>query len=307
MILMNLMENTKTYINNIVEPVQYNRIEFKDNKQKISYTDCFEISLLRFLHSIFLKKVDYCYKMDIQRMATYMYANKHCKQIIKFFLNNPDIHLDADYYENEGYPLRTKWCIFLNKRPFFRYKLEDKFEVCASPENLFSFFRIFFPKIYLDQPTNQDKLHTLVSSLSTDDLKINVNLKSDCRIASGSYYFTDLMTFEINGVVLYDWLLYQYFEKIGNKVGKRITGHSDLHFNSNYHSLVYDSNEESESEVESNDNADDSANELSIAPLSDDESSDIDTGDETLEDYDTKQYKKNLKYLSRFDAFLNSL
>ena len=41
-------------MNSYIEPVQYNLISFDD----ISYTDCFEISLLRFLHLVFSDKIN---------------------------------------------------------------------------------------------------------------------------------------------------------------------------------------------------------------------------------------------------------
>ena len=215
---------------NIVDPVQYNLISFKDNKNKISYTDCFEISLLRFLHAVFLKKDENSFKIDIDRMKCFMNINRFCKQIIQFFTNNPEIYLDKDYYENDGYTIRTKWCIFLNNRPFFRYKLQNKFEVCASLDNLITFFQVFFPKIYLDQPSFQDKLLTLASTLSTPDIKIDISLKSDCQRKCNRFFFTDLMTVSFNTIKLYDWLIYQYFENVYGIVKNRITGHSDLHY-----------------------------------------------------------------------------
>ena len=37
------------------EPVEYDSIYFKDGEDKINYTDCFEISLYRFLHLVLTK------------------------------------------------------------------------------------------------------------------------------------------------------------------------------------------------------------------------------------------------------------
>ena len=219
---------------NIIDPVKYNLISFKDNKNKISYTDCFEISLLRFLHAVFIKKDNESFKIDINRMKCFMNNNKFCKQIIAFFTNNSEIHLDQNYYEKDGYAIRTKWCIFLNNRPFFRYKLQDKFEVCASLDNLIIFFRVFFPKIYLDQPSIQDKLSILAEALSTLDSKIKISLKSECQNSYNQSYFTDLMTISFNDFKLYDWLIYQYFENVNGVIKNRITGHSDLHYYKSY-------------------------------------------------------------------------
>lgn len=237
-------------LNNIVDPVQYNQISFKDNKRRINYTDCFEISLLRFIQSVFIKKDNQSYKIDIDRMKYFMNENKFCKQIIKFFTNNPNIYLDQDHYENDGYPIRTKWCLFLNKRAFFRYKIDDKFELCASLNNLFAFFKVFFPKIYLDQPSFQDKFLILGEALSTPECKIEIDINSKSKSNVNQFYFTDTMVISFNNIKLYNWVIYQYFENINGQVKGRITGHSDLHYCKSYNNEVYE-NVNVDSDIES--------------------------------------------------------
>lgn len=243
----------------IVQPVEYAGIEFKDFKKKISYTDCFEISLLRFLHSVFITKKNDEYVMDITRMKTFMYQTKECKQIINFFKTNNKIKLESSYYENEGYPIRALWCIFLNKRSFFRYKKEDKYEVCASLHNLFAFFKVFFPKITFDQPNDQDRLNSIFSSLSNENAKFSCELVNKTNIKSSQIFYTNTFTISINNIELYEWLIYQYFENADGKFGSRITGHSDLHFALSFLDSLDDS------DCESQDNINDSDSELDYA------------------------------------------
>lgn len=74
----------------IPDPVLYAGIEFLDDGELISYTDCWEISVLRFLHLLFgengtinqekLRKL-----MDVE--------SKHCLDLIAYFTTNPTYHM----------------------------------------------------------------------------------------------------------------------------------------------------------------------------------------------------------------------
>lgn len=229
-----------TYSNNenlnIIEPVSFNVIKFSDDNKTVSYTDCFEISLLRFLHCVFTTNdTNYTTKsnklvVNIERMKTFMLDTPECAQLIDFFLKNQTVELSEDYYQNEksdGYKLRTDWCIFLNKRSFFRYKIDDKYEVCASLNNLFTFFNVFLPKIQLDQPTDKIKLSRLATKLSSDVLKVTISLKTKATDNKTEFYYTNDMMISINNTN-YKWHLYQYFKNENDTFGDRITGHSEL-------------------------------------------------------------------------------
>lgn len=204
----------------IIEPVEYNLITFKDNKTRVSYTDCFEVSLLRFLHFVFNND----YKMDIVKMKSFMFNTKYCKQLVKFFENNNDIHHDAEYYDtDEGIKIRTKWCIFLNKRFFFQYKLEGKYEVCASNGNLIMFFKMFTPKIIFD--VDIDNINKIFKSV---DPKLSVIVKVNEEEHYDRIYYQTNTNILLDGKKIYNWMIYQYFENDNGTMGRRITGHSSL-------------------------------------------------------------------------------
>jgi hypothetical protein len=227
---------------NIIEPVSFNFIKFSDDNKIISYTDCFEISLLRFLQCAFVSNetIDLNDKtetnslnklvVNLDRMKSFTLGTPECTHLIDFFTKNQKIELDEEYYQNDesdGYKLRTDWCIFLNKRPFFKYKKDDKYELCASLHNLFTFFNVFLPKLNLEQPTDKMKLIRLATKLSTDDLDISISLKSKITCENTEYYYTNDMNICINNIN-YNWHLYQYFENDNGIFGDRITGHSEL-------------------------------------------------------------------------------
>jgi hypothetical protein len=224
------MYNTES--NNIIEPVTFSFINFMDNNKDIGYTDCFEISLLRFLHSVFvLNDTTNSNKLfNLERLKSFTLDTPECIQLIDFFTKNQKIEVSEKDYQgcnSEGYKLRTDWCIFLNQRSFLRYKIENKYELCASLYNLFTFFNVFLPKLQLDQPTDKMKLIRLATKLSTDDFDVSIELKTETTNNNTEYYYTDDMIICVNNIN-YIWHLYQYFENNNDTFGDRITGHSEL-------------------------------------------------------------------------------
>jgi hypothetical protein len=230
-------EHLDTYYANIgyrdtfVEPVEYAPIQFKDDNIIIEYTDCFEVSLLRFLHAVFITKKDNKYVMDIERMKEYM---NDSNDLLDFFKVNNDIILSRKYYDNiksDGYILRTLWCQFLNKNKFFKYKRYDMYEVCASLDNLFLFFKNYFPKVLLnDNDMIENKMNYIMKQLSTNKLKLSSTIESKTKINFDNIYYQNIIYININDTPVYEWMIYQYFNNDNNKFGKRITGHSDFRF-----------------------------------------------------------------------------
>ena len=217
---------------NKIEPVLYNLINFIDEDKIISYTDCFEISLLRFLHGVFVSNNSGKLVFDSERMKTFMLDTPECNQLIDFFSLHSKIEPGEEYYQDkksDGYQLRTDWCVFLNKKSFFRYKKDNKYELCACLNNLYAFFKVFLPKIYLDQPLDKIKVRKLASKLSSSDKNIKMNITSKITKATSSYYYSNNIKICINNI-WYNWNLYQYFENDNGTWGERITGHSELTF-----------------------------------------------------------------------------
>ena len=70
----------------IPDPVLYAPIEFLDEGQVISYTDCWEISVLRFLHLLFGENGT----ISQEKLSKHMdLSSKHCRDLIAYFTANP--------------------------------------------------------------------------------------------------------------------------------------------------------------------------------------------------------------------------
>ena len=202
-----------------IEPVEYNRITFIDDDNKeISYTDCFEVSLLRFLHILFVKESS----INLKLMIDFMDDSLFCEQIINYFSKYNIVHYDAQYYDTtDGFIERTDWCILLNNTKFFMYKLYKKYEVCATVENLILFFNVYFPKININY----------VDNCVINFIDFNLSCNIDYKITNyGESIFTKSKLFFTIEQQKYKWIITQYFESIDNNKGSRITGHSQLCF-----------------------------------------------------------------------------
>jgi hypothetical protein len=216
------------------QPVTYGPIRIVkdagDEFKIIKYTDCFEISLLRFLHLIFgnngtveLNKVPNLQPND---------------ELDYYFYENKSFYYDINYYEtNLGFKERARWCDFLNERNIFKYKMENKYEVCASLENLFSFFSHFF-NITFENKNYQDNLNKLANILSTDNLQIRFKLFSFGNKTSDSFYMNSFIKIFVNDDNLYDWEITQYFNVENDCITERVTGHSDYRNSSYINNLI---------------------------------------------------------------------
>lgn len=232
----------------IPEPVKYNSVDIIYDKDIISYTDCFEISLLRFLHLIFGENN----KINLELLQQDMDNSSYCTDLVNFFTLRNYFSNDEYYYFTEiGLNERADWCKFLNDSKIFTYKKEDKYEVCATVENLFTFFRIYFPKNNFDC---EDTLDITINNIESTKLFEYYEHKLNRLFKNLSYYFDLSCTLEytfkkskpdhsiytkiiiqihINSNNLLDWEIYQFHNLIDGKILERITGHSDYRFNEN--------------------------------------------------------------------------
>ncbi len=135
------------------EPVIYDRIYFMDGEDEVNYTDCFEISLYRFLHLLFTKQE----KINFEHLTLHMnMESEQCLRLKAFFEKYPKVYREKELYTtDEAFTERADWCVFLNQSKIFKLKKFGKYEVCATFENLLSFFMTFFPKIEI--PAGEDK------------------------------------------------------------------------------------------------------------------------------------------------------
>lgn len=221
-------------------PVLYAPIEFLDNDDVIMYTDCFEISLLRFLHLVF--GVDG--QINMNQLYKYMDDSIHSKSLYDFFDRNNSYANEPEFYiSGEGMELRTKWAVFLNNSKLFKYKKDNKYEVCASIENLLLFFDKYFPKMNVSNDSPKLTLQNIEEYVLVDYyhekikiimelLSFNYELDSQINMSyrlskEDKIYIDTVMHIYINGFNFFDWQIYQFYEIKENKIGERITGHSD--------------------------------------------------------------------------------
>jgi hypothetical protein len=227
--------------NSLPQPVSYNRVKIVDMNNNLyqfyHYTDCFEISLLRFLHLTFGEKE----KINLDKLKTFMDNDYEKNELYQFFVNNQNYSNDSDYYvTKEGYDIRTKWCEFLNKRNFFTYVKDDNYEVCSSPENLVMFFMYFFPKMKLTDKVidanPEEMIYKLFEYLKNFiNYKVNVYTHS---VYSDKLYANTTIKIFVNNNNLYEWEIYQYFnyddeiiiESTPRSIKNRITGHTDFRY-----------------------------------------------------------------------------
>lgn len=77
-------ESSPTLIE-VPDPVFYDYIEFYDGDRFVKYTDCWEISVLRFLHLLFGEKG----AINFEKLKAFMDENNpHCQKLIHYFTEN---------------------------------------------------------------------------------------------------------------------------------------------------------------------------------------------------------------------------
>jgi hypothetical protein len=234
----------------IPEPVKYDLVHVNYGEDIVSYTDCFEISLLRFLHLIFGKNN----KINLKLLQKHMNKSKYCKNLLNFFSIYNNFSEETSYYfTDKGFEERAMWCKFLNDSKIFKYKKEDNYEVCATFENLFTFFKIYFPnnnfetdniiKITVGNIKShelfkyyENKLNKLFQNLSYNfDLSCKLNFSFQkykrTRIDYKPIYTQIIMQIYIDSNYVLDWEIYQFHNIINGKIKERITGHSDYRLN----------------------------------------------------------------------------
>ena len=200
--------------------VMYGPVKIDEN---VIYTDCFEISLLRFLHVVFGKNGN----INIKRMKKLM--NNEKNQLYCYFQKNNIYYNDNKYYSTlEGFNERTNWCNFLNEIKIFNYKKEDRYEVCASLDNLFLFFNHFFHFNLDTNDSDQHNLNIIGKKLSSINKQIRFDLSIFGEYNSEDFYINTYTKIYVNDDHLYDWEIYQYYNVNNYNITKRLTGHSDF-------------------------------------------------------------------------------
>ena len=97
------MESKKSLFNIVPEPVTYDSIEFTNLEgEQIGYTDCWEISLYRFLHLAFGSPEGQPLKELMLPLMSPDPENKHAKLLLAHVSKYPKCHQAAYLYETEA-------------------------------------------------------------------------------------------------------------------------------------------------------------------------------------------------------------
>ena len=111
--------------------------------------------------------------------------SNQCQRLIAFYEIYQNVHKEqVKYTSDEAFEERAQWCVFLNESKIFKFKKLEKYEVCATFENLIAFFRTFFPKIEIPDKSagKQSQIDALCKALSfnfTLTAKIREVIKPD--------------------------------------------------------------------------------------------------------------------------------
>lgn len=184
-----------------IEPIDATYVYIHNDKK---YTDCFESSMLRYLHLIFKKKREL--KIDLELLKKY--GAIPC--LLDFFQKYKDIYPKNTYYmSKKGQEQRIEWCELLNSNKTFDYVNKD-YELKSCLKNIYIFFDIFIPLYRFNH-----KYTTMT------EMNVDCSIYPKCK--GEKILITDTIFFHPK----YIWVLTQFFEP--NRV-MRITGHSQIYF-----------------------------------------------------------------------------
>ena len=217
----------------VQDPIIYKKVEIpiaiSGAESIISYTDCVEVSLLRFLQLVFIDE-KHPEQIDIAKMASL----RPIAEVVTFFTTYPKIE-SAEFYDKTalGQEIRTQWSILLARKGLIYNKPRD-FEVRATIKNLFDAFQVIFParimseviRLEADSSYFQD-LWTRVCDYFTHsefDLKCTINQHENLDLGEGLVNRITLMDITVNATPVYRWSLVEFLQD-----GTRISGHSELY------------------------------------------------------------------------------
>lgn len=179
-----------------------------------SYSDCFEISFLRFFQILLHKDG----LIDLKKLKNLIGETYLDNELYNFFLKNSIIN--NNFISSN---LRINWCRFLNDRDFLIYKFDSKIKVQPIQQNIIYFFNHFFPLLRIT------KIKEIFKLFSSDNI-YNCKIFNNGWSTKEKIYDESLIKIFINGNNIYDWKFYQYYENLSNLKGKIITGHCELKY-----------------------------------------------------------------------------
>lgn len=174
------------------------------------YNDCFEISMLRFMHiiigsdnNISLNKLKYIIGDTYTNNKLYDFFSIYNK-----YNNTIDLEERMNWYNM----LNSIGCCKMN----------------PPIDNLIIFLETFFPRI-MSGNSDQVKITQLLSSLAINN-NFYIKVYKNGSIYQDKIYEEFTIKIFINNNNMYDWQFYQYYENINDLKGQFITGYTELKY-----------------------------------------------------------------------------
>jgi hypothetical protein len=158
---LNFSEEKNKIISNLISPIKAH--PYFDQKLNLLINDSYELSILRFLHIIFDNDGIIHFKNFTKFMNT---IKKECNELEDFFINNPGIMSDSDFYSSAaGIKLRHKWYCFLSNKQFFSY-VNNTHQLYPNNKNFLQFITEYFPQIIeiQDSSKNEQEIINIIYS-----------------------------------------------------------------------------------------------------------------------------------------------
>lgn len=190
--------------NSLIKPILPK--SFNDPNTGIEIDDCFELSMLRFLHLIFGSNG----VINFTNLTKYMDLDKKdCQEFYEFFLDNPGIFPDCEfYYSDAGLILRKKWVDFLSSRNLIIY---------PNIKNQIKLLENFFPKLNINYNTlNNILLQEIYSQLNFNWESLEVKYDESQKVIGTSIHINNNQHIFINSSLIFVWSMTSIMEEINN-------------------------------------------------------------------------------------------
>ncbi len=174
---------------------------FFDKEQNKVIEDGFELVLLRLSHLFFSSDG----VINFPRLTKWMdQTNLESQELEEFFLNNPGVMDDSDFYSTDaGIAIRKAWYGFLSGREFFTY-IHSTHQIAPTITNWFMWIKSFFPKItWDDNLSDHEKINLIYSMFSWQNVKFQAVYSTYCKLNGDIIHKSFVHNIIINSIELF--------------------------------------------------------------------------------------------------------
>jgi len=180
------------------------------------YYDCFEISMLRFIHII----VGRNNSISLNKLKYLIGDSYNDNKLYNFF------SIYNKYNNNLNLEEKLNWCNMLRSLEIFHYKYDNSYKINPTVDNLFIFLQFFFPNL---NRLAGNKLRKGLLFLLVND-NFNIKIYKNGTIYQDKIYEEYTIKIYIDNNNIYDWHFYQYYENLCDEKGKFITGYTEINY-----------------------------------------------------------------------------